>query len=229
MAGSARTAIVTLTIAVLLTGCASPVTVQVGSPAPTPAATLASASPESSSTTEDEHGATTEEPASVDTAVTGRVAGSAQISVSDAVDGARLRTAPPVSLQIPDIGIATAVVDVPSMIGEDGWTWALPRHEAAHLLGTANPGEPGNVIISGHVALVEGRGVFEALPSLAAGAEIVVSSADGDFRYRVVSSDVVGEDDVRPLVQTTTETLTLITCLPDGAFAHRVVVRATRV
>lgn len=217
-------AIASLAVAIIVSGCASPVSISMAGPQATATASEPAVSEEATTAT-----ATT---ASVETATPATVENqanqSATISVTGTSNGARLRTAPPSMVRIPSIGLETVVLETPSSVNEDGWTWALPRNEAAHHLGTANPGEPGNVVISGHVVLIEGSGVFEALPALAVGSEIVVDSADGAFSYVVTSNSVIGEQDVRAFAQSPNEELTLITCVPDGIFEHRVVVRAVR-
>lgn len=140
----------------------------------------------------------------------------------------RLRTAPPVELEIPRIGITTPVRPVASVVEGDRWYWPVPSDAAGHLLGSANPGEPGNIAITGHVDTRSGPGVFARLAELRPGDTVIVRSADGEFVYQVIETFVIPEDDVTVLRQTGSELLTLITCVPDGVYALRLVVRAQR-
>jgi len=138
----------------------------------------------------------------------------------------QLRTAPPEALEIPRLGVAVAVEPgIPAVEG-DRWHWLVPSDAAAHLLGSANPGEPGNIVITGHVDTHSGPGVFARLAETAVGDHIVVRTADGEHLYLVVDLLVVGAEDVSVLRQTGSELLTLITCVPDGVYDHRLVVRA---
>ncbi|MCM8749724.1 sortase [Thermomicrobiaceae bacterium CFH 74404] len=140
----------------------------------------------------------------------------------------RLRTAPPVELEIPRLGVSVPVQPVASVIDGGQWHWPVPADAAGHLLGSANPGEPGNIAITGHVDTRDGPGIFARLAELRPGDSVIIRSADGEFVYQVVETFVIPEDDVSVLRQTGSEVLTLITCIPDGVYAHRLVVRAQR-
>ncbi|MCS7293943.1 MAG: sortase, partial [Dehalococcoidia bacterium] len=56
----------------------------------------------------------------------------------------RLRMPPARAIAIARLGIEVPVVEVTSVKDERGWHWPIPHDAAAHLAGTANPGEPGN-------------------------------------------------------------------------------------
>jgi LPXTG-site transpeptidase (sortase) family protein len=58
------------------------------------------------------------------------------------------------------------------------------------------------------------------------GDEITVWSAAGTFVYRVVDVQTVAQSERAVLRQTDRETLTLLTCIPDGRYERRLVVRA---
>ncbi|MCX7623092.1 MAG: class D sortase [Thermomicrobium sp.] len=138
----------------------------------------------------------------------------------------RYRMPPPTALQVARLGIDVRVVDVASVADERGWYWPVPPDAAAHLAGTANPGEPGNIAITGHVDTERGPGVFWRLLEVQPGDEVTVWSAAGSFTYRVTEVRVVPEDDRSVLRQSDRELLTLLTCVPDGRYDHRLVVRA---
>lgn len=60
---------------------------------------------------------------------------------------------------------------------------------------------------------------------------ITVTTLNGEFGYRVVSTEIVGPEDVQVLYSTKNETLTLITCYPFnfvGPAPKRFIVRAER-
>jgi sortase A len=61
---------------------------------------------------------------------------------------------------------------------------------------------------------------------------ITLTTLQGEYRYRVVSTEVVSPDDVAVLDPTDGEVLTLVTCHPFffvGAAPNRFIVRAERV
>ena len=138
----------------------------------------------------------------------------------------RYRTPPATALEIARLGIAVTVVEVASVVDERGWYWPVPPDAAAHLVGTANPGEPGNIAITGHVDTERGPGVFWRLLEIRPGDEIKVWSAAGTFVYRVVDVQTVAQSERAVLRQTDREILTLLTCIPDGQYERRLVVRA---
>ncbi len=205
----------TVLATVLLAACRVPVTVTITWQASTPAAAIQD--PASDRTPAPASPTPATEP---DAGGAGSTAGSALFF--------RLRTAPPAELEIPRIGIDVPVRPVASVIEGDRWQWLVPSDAAGHLLGSANPGEPGNIAITGHVDTRYGPGIFARLAELRPGDRVVVRTADGEFVYHVVETFVVSESDVTILRQTQSELLTLITCVPDGEYAHRLVVRARR-
>lgn len=138
----------------------------------------------------------------------------------------RYRMPPATALRIERLGIDVPVVEVTSVKDGKGWYWPVPDEAAAHLAGTANPGEPGNIAITGHVDTRSGPGVFWRLLEIRPGDEVTVWSAAGSFVYRVTEVRVVPEDDRTVLRQGASEVLTLLTCIPDGRYDRRLVVRA---
>jgi sortase A len=98
-----------------------------------------------------------------------------------------------------------------------------------HVDGTPLPGDPGNAVISGHRDTH-----FAFLRELRSGDLLVVHSASGRLvRYIVSGIEVVRNKDVRVLLDTGDDRLTLVTCypfdspMPGGSL--RYVVVATRV
>ncbi len=153
---------------------------------------------------------------------------------------------PPVRLVIPALGIDTPVVEVAWQIVGQGdqrrSEWQTAENAAGHHVNSANPGQSGNVVISGHHN-TKGK-VFEQIsrdvdrrePRLKPGSEIYVYAADG-HRYVYEVEQVLllpevgasGEErrqNARWMAPTDQPTLTLITCWPMWTNTHRVIVRA---
>jgi sortase A len=121
-----------------------------------------------------------------------------------------------IQLQIPAIG-----VDAPIVQG-DGWE-QLKKGVAQHL-GTANPGQPGNVVLSAHNDIY-GQ-IFRRLDALSPGDEVIVRTQTQTFTYRVVNWHTVGPTDVSVMDQTPESIVTLISCYPYLVNTERIVVIA---
>jgi len=91
-----------------------------------------------------------------------------------------------------------------------------------HHAGTANPGEPGNVVFAGH----RNRRAFSALHQLKVGDTVSVVWRGKTHDYRVSKLLTVGPDDTWILRQPGAERLTLYTCLPRTVGNKRTVVVA---
>ena len=79
-----------------------------------------------------------------------------------------------------------------------------------HIDGTPLPGDPGNAVVSGHRDTH-----FSFLRDLRSGDALVVHSASGRMeRYVVSAIEVVRNKDVRVLLDTGDDRLTLVTCYP---------------
>ncbi len=144
------------------------------------------------------------------------------------------RSAPPVRLQIPRLGIDRAVVQLNYKAAANGdLTWdtdslfatASRPDLVGHLIGSANPGAGGNVVLSGHNynrGRANWRGVFVDLARLQIGDPITVTVAGGkQFAYRVqqvtsvpwrTQSDAEWQQHQVFLGSTDHEQLTLVTC-----------------
>src|SRR5271170_123073 len=91
----------------------------------------------------------------------------------------------------------------------------------------AMPGEPGNVALAGHR-----DGFFRPLKDIRLGDAISLNTLDGEFVYRVESTEVVWPSDVQVLRATRENTLTLVTCYPFyyvGSAPKRFIVRARQI
>ncbi len=145
---------------------------------------------------------------------------------------------PPVKITVPSVQIDTPVVAVgwqmlPGKDGQNSSQWDVAAFAAGHHQGTANPGQVGNVVISGHD---DWKGeVFKNLHNVKRGDEIHVFSAEREFLYIVQDSVTVLEDgateaqkrdNARYMDPTPDQRLTLITCWPYGVDDHRLIVIA---
>lgn len=100
-----------------------------------------------------------------------------------------------------------------------------------HYPGTAQPGDRGNVVITGHSSYFiwdPGRfkDVFALLHQVAVGDTIIVYHNQEKYAYKVTDTSVVMPDQVEILTQQGGDKLTLITCTPIGTNLKRLVVIA---
>jgi sortase A len=114
-----------------------------------------------------------------------------------------------------------------SVIVMDGTTAHTLRRAAGHIDGTAFPGEHGNVGISGHRDTL-----FRPLRNIRRDDIVTFTTPAKKYRYRVVSTKIVGPDAVSVLDSNGSDILTLVTCYPFyfvGPAPERFIVRAERV
>jgi sortase A len=102
----------------------------------------------------------------------------------------------------------------------DGWE-QLRRGVGQHI-GSANPGEAGNVVLSAHNDIF--GELFRYLDQLRPGDEIVLSTATQDYTYRVTGWRTVEPTEVDVMAATTRPTVTLISCYPYLVDDQRIVV-----
>lgn len=122
----------------------------------------------------------------------------------------------PTRLRIPSIG-----VDAPVVQGDD---WESLKRGAGHHIGSANPGERGNCIISAHNDIY--GEIFRDLPKVRVGDIVDVYTASQVHRYWVTQTRIVEPTDVSVMHPTSSPVLTLISCYPYGVDTHRIVVIA---
>jgi LPXTG-site transpeptidase (sortase) family protein len=144
----------------------------------------------------------------------------------DRLRPASLATVPPAAsggligrIGIPRLGLSVIVME--------GTSSKTLRRAAGHIAGTSLPGQPGNIGISGHRDTF-----FRPLRHIERNDIITLTTVSGEYRYRVLSTSVVGPDDVAVLEPGGNEILTLVTCYPFyfvGPAPNRFIVRAERV
>jgi sortase A len=110
----------------------------------------------------------------------------------------------PTRIQIPAINIDAQVVQ--------GDTWEQLKKGVGQRIGTANPGERGNLVLSAHND-VFGE-IFRYLDQLKPGDEVIVYSGQQRYRYTISDSRVVAPTAVEVMAPTNEPTLTLISCYP---------------
>ncbi|MGA9534143.1 MAG: class D sortase [Anaerolineales bacterium] len=104
----------------------------------------------------------------------------------------------------------------------DGWE-QLKKGVGQHL-GSAMPGEAGNVVLSAHNDIF--GELFRDLDQLRPGDEIILSAPAHDFTYRVTGMRIVEPTDVSVMETTKRATVTLVSCYPYLVDNQRIVVFA---
>ncbi len=100
-----------------------------------------------------------------------------------------------------------------------------------HYPGTAEPGQTGNAVLTGHSSnvfweLSDYNTVFALLPKIKVGDEIWITYHQDRIHFRVTETKEVTPKDVSVLAQGTGKTLTLVTCTPVGTDYRRLIVTA---
>lgn len=119
-------------------------------------------------------------------------------------------------IEIPRLGLSAVVIE--------GTSTAILRRAVGHIEGTALPGQPGNIGLSGHRDTF-----FRPLRNIQKNDVITLTTLGGAHRYRVVSTQIVRPDNVAVLAPSENEILTLVTCYPFyfvGPAPYRFIVRA---
>ncbi len=124
----------------------------------------------------------------------------------------------PIRIRIPKIR-----VDSPVVIGDD---WQTLQLGVGYHVGSANPGQVGNMILSAHND-VYGE-IFRYLDQLEAGDQVVVSSTTREYTYVVGERQIVRPTDTWVMQSRgDAKQLTLISCYPYRVDNRRIVVFAT--
>jgi sortase A len=104
----------------------------------------------------------------------------------------------------------------------DGWE-QLKKGVAQHI-GSASPGEAGNVVLSAHNDIF--GELFRDLDRLKPGDDVVLSTGVQDFIYKVTGLQIVDPTFVSVMEPTARPTITLISCYPYLIDTQRIVVTA---
>lgn len=140
----------------------------------------------------------------------------------------------PTRIVAPAIELDAPVVPVGWEINAQGVSrWQTAGNAAGWHINSAYPGQPGNVVISGHNN-TQGE-VFRDLTRFKPGDEIILYAESQAYLYRVQEWFIVPEHDATPEQQqqnarwaapTRDERLTLISCWPFRTNTHRIIVIA---
>ncbi len=102
----------------------------------------------------------------------------------------------------------------------DGWE-QLKKGVGQHL-GTADPGQPGNLVLSAHNDIY--GEFFRDLDKLKPGDPIHIQTSSREIVYRVTGLRIVEPTDVSVMEPTSKATITLISCYPYMVNTQRIVV-----
>ena len=160
--------------------------------------------------------------------------GSALADWAGALQTKQVDDSPTTHLTIPSVGVDSKIVPIDwKMIpGKDGASakseWQVADYAVGHHAGTANPGQVGNVVLSGHDDY-KGE-VFKNLHNVHKGDEVIVDTEKGQYVYVVTQLVLVKEEGVSDeqklanaayMNPTPDQTLTMITCWPYGIDDYR--------
>jgi sortase A len=121
-----------------------------------------------------------------------------------------------IRIQVPSIS-----VDAPVVQG-DGWE-QLKKGVGQHV-GTVNPGEAGNLVLSAHNDIF--GEIFRGLDRLKPGDQVTLFTNQRAYNYIVVESKIVEPTDVEVLASSNQPTVTLVSCYPYMVDKQRIVVVA---
>lgn len=140
------------------------------------------------------------------------------------------QTATDFYLSIPSLNISAPVVADVDGNNKEVYFKAL-QNGVAQYKGTAKPGEGGNIFIFGHSSYYAWdpghyKEIFKNLEDIKIGAEIEITYRGKEYKYKVTQTKVVKPTDISSLAPTSSEQLTLMTCVPPGTTTNRLIVVA---
>jgi sortase A len=119
-------------------------------------------------------------------------------------------------ITIPSIGVDAPVVE--------GTGWEQLKKGVGHYMGSANPGQTGNTVLSAHNDIF--GEIFRDLDQLDEGDEIVIQTTTRSYTYVVRDTRIVEPTDISVMNATHEPTTTLISCYPYLVDSQRIVVVA---
>lgn len=119
-------------------------------------------------------------------------------------------------IQIPAIAIDAPVIQ--------GTGWEQLKRGVGQVIGTANPGQNGNIVLSAHNDIY--GELFRYLDQLEPGDQFTIFTSSRAFTYVVTGWDVVEPTRVEVMDPTPNPTATLISCYPYLVDNKRIVVKA---
>ena len=121
-----------------------------------------------------------------------------------------------IRIQVPAIGVDAPVVQ--------GDSWEQLKKGVGQHIRTPNPGENGNIVLSGHND-VFGE-VFRDLDRLQPGDLVILFTGQRQYIYVITGTQMVAPTAVEVMASTPNTRVTLISCHPDLVDIHRIVVTA---
>lgn len=123
----------------------------------------------------------------------------------------------PTRIVVRSAGIDAVVSEVGVVLSDGQPEWETAWRAAGHHLDSARPGQPGNMVLTGHVSVADKRNiaVFQDLDRLRVGDQIDVYAGDTVFRYQAREVKVVGPNTISVLRSDSRSLVTLITCTKD--------------
>ena len=118
------------------------------------------------------------------------------------------------TMEMPKIGVTKSLFEGVSLTVLDNGPGPWP--------GPAMPGHVGNVVIGGHRTSHDRP--FRNIDQLVIGDEMILTTSEGRFVYRVTGSEIVTPDAIRIINQTERFTATLFACHPVGSTRERYIV-----
>jgi sortase A len=157
-------------------------------------------------------------------------AGGAQFNEAEIPEHLRPLVQSLANLPAPTPGPQQAIqIDIPA-IGVQNWPvvqgdgWEQLKKGVGQHIGSANPGQNGNVVLAGHDD-VFGE-VFRDLDKLQPGDQVILYTMQQQFIYRVTETRIVEPSQVEVMNSTSGPTITLISCYPYMVDKQRIVVFA---
>ena len=134
-------------------------------------------------------------------------------------------------LSVPSAGINATVVELEVADLDGVRSYQTPDKTAGHIPETANAGEVGSAWFFGHTETpIMGEGsvffnLVEVPNQIREGRDVfaIAESEEGQYLYRLASSQVVHEDDIR-LYDSGGATIHLVSCVPRLVYDHRLIV-----
>ncbi|HWJ02781.1 MAG TPA: class D sortase [Verrucomicrobiae bacterium] len=114
-------------------------------------------------------------------------------------------------------------IDLKVAVGE-GTDEVTLNYSVGHFKGTAMPGTVGNFSVAGHRNHLYNE-FFRRVDELKQGDEILVTTLQGEFKYRVNTLTTVPPEEISVLNPTKNATITLVTCTPKQNPTHRLIVK----
>lgn len=157
-------------------------------------------------------------------------AGGAQFNEAEIPEHLRPLVQSLANLPLPTAGPLQAIqIDIPA-IGVHNWPivqgdgWEQLKKGVGQHIGSADPGQSGNVVLAGHDD-VFGE-VFRNLDKLQPGDQVVLYTMQKQFTYQVTETRIVEPAQVDVMNPTSEATVTLISCYPYMVDNKRIIVFA---